>query len=181
MPSGSIYQKCEESDQGTLKEQETEMAFGRAGNSLLQCGSSLNGEERSVLPLNAVNAVSFVLWVILLAMVIGKCKYPGVRLGLSHRNGPVEKTRGEILTPLSQWPNSHWLQQGQDFRPRVPPSQVPLCLAMASVKTLQKKGYRPPQCVSLCHSAANCKTRLIKSGHLPSNSQQWGTFPEPTL
>ncbi|CAM2095064.1 unnamed protein product [Caretta caretta] len=72
MPSGSIYQKCEESDQGTLKEQETEMAFGRAGNSLLQGGSGLNGEERSVLPLNAVNAVSFVLWVILLAMVIGK-------------------------------------------------------------------------------------------------------------
>ncbi|XP_074977645.1 C-type lectin domain family 4 member G isoform X2 [Caretta caretta] len=34
MPSGSIYQKCEESDQGTLKEQETEMAFGRADSEM---------------------------------------------------------------------------------------------------------------------------------------------------
>ncbi|EMP41501.1 Cytochrome P450 4F22 [Chelonia mydas] len=48
------------------------MAFGRAGNSLLQCGRGLNGEERSVLTLYAVHAMSFVLWVILLAMVIGK-------------------------------------------------------------------------------------------------------------
>ncbi|KAG6922175.1 C-type lectin domain family 4 member G [Chelydra serpentina] len=72
MPSGSIYQKCEESDQETLKEQEAEMAFGRAGNSLLQCGRGLNGKERSVLTLYAVHAVSFLLWAILLAMVIGK-------------------------------------------------------------------------------------------------------------
>ncbi|XP_053868595.1 C-type lectin domain family 4 member G-like isoform X1 [Malaclemys terrapin pileata] len=72
MPSGSIYQKCEESDQETLKEQETEMTFGRAGNSLMQCGRGVNGEEKSILTLYAVHAVSFVLWAVLLAMVIGK-------------------------------------------------------------------------------------------------------------
>ncbi|CAM5169370.1 unnamed protein product [Eretmochelys imbricata] len=103
MPSGSIYQKCEESDQGTLKEQETEMAFGRAGNSLLQCGSGLNGEERSVLPLNAVNAVSFVLWVILLAMVIGKYsemskELEQLRTGQSVLRGNGSKTAKQLET-----------------------------------------------------------------------------------
>ncbi|CAM5169364.1 unnamed protein product [Eretmochelys imbricata] len=103
MPSGSIYQKCEESDQGTLKEQETEMAFGRAGNSLLQCGSGLNGEERSVLPLNAVNALSFVLWVILLAMVIGKYsemskELEQLRTGQSVLRGNGSKTAKQLET-----------------------------------------------------------------------------------
>ncbi|XP_039369762.1 C-type lectin domain family 4 member G-like isoform X3 [Mauremys reevesii] len=103
MPSGSIYQKCEESDQETLKEQETEMAFRRAGNSLLQCDRGLNGEEKSVLTLYAVHAVSFVLWAVLLAMVIGKYsemskELEQLRTGQSVLRGNGSKTAKQLET-----------------------------------------------------------------------------------
>ncbi|XP_074836071.1 uncharacterized protein LOC142003221 [Carettochelys insculpta] len=48
------------------------MAFGRAGNSLVQCRRGWNGEAKSILTLYAVHAVSFVLWAILLAILIAK-------------------------------------------------------------------------------------------------------------
>nr|XP_006132086.1 C-type lectin domain family 4 member G isoform X1 [Pelodiscus sinensis] len=72
MPSGSIYRKYEESDQETLTVQEADMALGRAGSSLQQCGTGLAGESRSVLALYAVHAMSFVLWAILLAVLVAK-------------------------------------------------------------------------------------------------------------
>ncbi|XP_077695053.1 uncharacterized protein LOC144277906 [Eretmochelys imbricata] len=68
-----IYQKCEESDRVELKEQEAEMAAGRAGNAWLQFPRGPKWAAKSIFTLYALHAVSFVLWAVLLAVAIAKC------------------------------------------------------------------------------------------------------------
>nr|XP_006116847.1 C-type lectin domain family 10 member A-like isoform X2 [Pelodiscus sinensis]XP_025037311.1 C-type lectin domain family 10 member A-like isoform X1 [Pelodiscus sinensis] len=72
MASGHVYQKCEESDRVALKEQEAEMGSGRAGSDCLPCARGLTGPARSLLILYALQALSFVLWAVLLLVVIAK-------------------------------------------------------------------------------------------------------------
>ncbi|XP_074836060.1 uncharacterized protein LOC142003213 [Carettochelys insculpta] len=72
MASGHIYQKCEESDQVALKEQEAEMVSGRPGRAWLPCSCGLKDAARSPSTLYILHAVSCLLWAVLLAVVIAK-------------------------------------------------------------------------------------------------------------